>query len=149
MSSFMSLQWTGRARVVLVTALLAPPVLMPVLILVGVELKGLESVSIIWGFLMLAAVLAAYALFAVAKLLSWARQGLSERECASLAEAGRWSFRAMLVLIGAATLVIFRYEVIPMPRSTDYFMKYDRWTRDVTVEVVFQKPSGHVSPEFR
>ena len=146
MSKFMALNWNGRARVVLAMALLAPPALIPVLLLVGVNLQSVESVSLIWIVLMLAAAIAAYALFAVAKLLAWTRQGLSETDCASLSDAGRRSFRVMLILTCVATLVIYRYEIIPMPGSTiDYYMKYDRWTRDVTVEDVIKKPSGHDS----
>lgn len=135
MGKFMSLHFNGRARIALATAILVPPVLIPISIMFGVKLEDFDVALLLWSFLVVVAVTAAYCVFAVAKLLSWMAQGITEAERRSYILAGRWTFGAIVILVAITGIVLHRYEIIPLAaNSSAAYYKFDRWTGKMTRE---------------
>lgn len=135
MSKFMSLHCNGRARIALATAILVPPVLIPIFIEFGVTPKDFDAALLLWSFLVVVVVTAAYCAFAAVKLLSWVAQGITEAERFSYILSGRWTLGAIVILVALAGVALHRYEIVPLSANsrTGYF-KFDRWTGRVEIE---------------
>ena len=148
MSNLRVPRFDGRSRVMLAAALLFPLVFVLILLLLDIGRRDLEALSIFWAASMLLSVAATYLAFAAAKLLRWVNQGLTDSDRASLALVTRITVGAMCLLLAIATLMLFRYEIVPLSRSTnDAYLKHDRWTGEVTTELArsrmmtFQRPT--------
>jgi hypothetical protein len=146
MGKFMSLHFNGRARIALATAVLVPPVLIPISIMFGVKLEDFDVALLLWSFLVVVAVTAAYCVFAVAKLLSWMARGITEEERHSYSLVGEWTFGAIVILMASTGLALHRYEIIPLgANSRAAYLKYDRWTGHLEREVPPNEASKEVS----
>jgi hypothetical protein len=135
MNKFMSLHSNGRARIALATAILVPPVLIPISIIFGVKLDDFDVALLLWSLLVVVAVTGAYCVFAVAKLLSWMAQGITEEERRSYSLVGRWTFGAIVILMASTGIALSRYEIIPLgANSRAPYVKFDRWTGRLEIE---------------
>lgn len=146
MSKFMSPHCNGRARVALANAFLIPPPAIVLLPVFDCELGDLSSVLSLWGALIVLVVIATYTTVAIAKLLRWMRQGLSDAERDSLILMRRLVAGVIVVLSGLAIALFFRYEIIPIAFTSGYF-KYDRFTGEVTREHVVKETSRVVTAD--
>jgi hypothetical protein len=146
MSKFMSLHCNGRARIVLATAILVPPVLIPIFIKFGATPKDFDAALLLWSFLVVTVVTADYCAFGALKLLSWMTQGITEAERRSYILAGRWTLGAIVILVALTGAVLQRYEIIPLPaNSLASYYKFDRWTGKLTRESALKDMSAPVS----
>jgi hypothetical protein len=129
MNKFMSLHCNGRARIALTSAILVPPVLIPVVIGFGVTPKDFDAALLLWSFLVVGVVTAVYCVFAASRLLSWMAQGITEAERRSYILAGRWTLGAIVILVASTGVALHRYEIIPLPTNSPAARyKLDRWT---------------------
>ena len=153
MTNLRTLHFDGRSRLVLAAALLVPLVLVLILIVLDIGQRDPETLSIFWAVSMFLSVAATYLISAAAKLLSWVSQGLTDSDRVSLALVARIAIGAMYLLLAIATLMLFRFEIVPLSRSANgAYLKHDRWTREVTTELArprtmtFERPTtiGHL-----
>jgi len=135
MGKFISLRCNGRARIVLILALLIPPLPTLLLALISIDSIDFSTILLLWSALVVVVVFAAYAMFAISMMLSWMRQGLDAEELCSWRLMGRWAIGVLIILTVFVGFTFLRYEIIPVAWSSHgAYYKYDRLTGRTTKE---------------
>jgi hypothetical protein len=129
MGKFISLRCNGRARIVLILALLIPPLPTLLLALISVDSIDFSTILLLWSALAVVVVFASYAMFAISRMLSWMIQGLDADELYSWRLMGRWVIGVLVILTAFVGFTFLRYEIIPVAWSSHgAYYKYDRLT---------------------
>lgn len=123
----------GRARMVIVAALLWPPFVLLPLPFFGYGWNDWDIAIILWGLAMALSAAITYAILGIGYLLDWMKARLSPGERRSWLLLRRIALSVAIGLVALTCAQAFRYEIHPLGYRQG-FLKHDRFTGETTLE---------------